>query len=212
MELRFTIHNQRLRCLSSDICVEGSRDYLTATFETSEAWRDHVITVFFQHNDDDTAIARILPETLTCEVPAQVIKSGVLHIWARGDKDTQTIPTNKVTFTIYSTGPLQPETDVDGTPDVYNQILMIMQESVEASNAAIQRADEAIEIARRAEELAQNGSGGTSFTTDETLLLDKDGVLRVNTAHVVEANNTLPVTSAAVHVVVGNINALLETI
>lgn len=54
-------------------------------------------------------------------------------------------------------------------------------------------------------------NAGTSFSTDETLTL-KDGVLRVNTAAVVEADNTLPVTSAAVHVTVGNIEALLETI
>lgn len=52
---------------------------------------------------------------------------------------------------------------------------------------------------------------GTTFTTDETLTLE-NGVLSVNTATEVEADNTLPVTSAAVYTEVGNINALLETI
>jgi hypothetical protein len=61
-------------------------------------------------------------------------------------------------------------------------------------------------------ELCENGGGGgVSFTTDETLTL-KDGVLSVNTADVVAADNTLPVTSAAVQVAVGNIDALLQTI
>lgn len=55
------------------------------------------------------------------------------------------------------------------------------------------------------------GSGGTSFTTDETLTL-ANGVLKVNTATEVAKDNTLPVTSAAVNVVVGNIEVLLETI
>lgn len=54
-------------------------------------------------------------------------------------------------------------------------------------------------------------NAGTSFETDDTLTL-KDGVLKVNTANVVEEDNTLPVTSAAVHVTVGNIEALLEII
>lgn len=54
-------------------------------------------------------------------------------------------------------------------------------------------------------------AGGSDFTTDETLKM-KNGVLSVNTAHDVEQDNTLPVTSAAVYVEVGNINALLETI
>ena len=56
-----------------------------------------------------------------------------------------------------------------------------------------------------------SGGGGTSFTTDETLTLE-NGVLSVNTADAVEADNTLPITSAAVQTTVGNINALLETI
>lgn len=54
--------------------------------------------------------------------------------------------------------------------------------------------------------------GGIDFTTDETLVLDENNVLRVNTTDVVAADNTLPITSAGVQTVVGNINALLETI
>lgn len=54
-------------------------------------------------------------------------------------------------------------------------------------------------------------NGGISFTTDETLSLE-NGVLKVNTAKEVQKDNTLPVTSAAVDTVVGNINILLETI
>ena len=52
---------------------------------------------------------------------------------------------------------------------------------------------------------------GIYFETDETLTLE-DGILSVNTADVVEEDNTLPVTSAAVYAEVGNINALLATI
>lgn len=55
------------------------------------------------------------------------------------------------------------------------------------------------------------GGGGTAFKTDATLSL-KNGILSVNTAEIVEEDNTLPVTSAAVYTEVGNINALLETI
>lgn len=53
--------------------------------------------------------------------------------------------------------------------------------------------------------------GGGELITDETLKME-NGVLSVNTAGDVEQDNTLPVTSAAVFVEVGNINALLETI
>ena len=53
--------------------------------------------------------------------------------------------------------------------------------------------------------------GGVQFTTDETLSL-KDGVLSVNTAQQPEPDNTLPITSAAVHTTVGNIEIILQTI
>lgn len=52
---------------------------------------------------------------------------------------------------------------------------------------------------------------GVAFEVDETLTL-RDGILSVNTADAVEADNTLPITSAAVNETVGNINALLATI
>lgn len=59
------------------------------------------------------------------------------------------------------------------------------------------------------EYLAETGAVG--FETDETLTL-KDGILSVNTAKAAEADNTLPITSAAVHTQLGNIEVLLKTI
>lgn len=61
------------------------------------------------------------------------------------------------------------------------------------------------------EVLSKGGGGGMTFTTDDTLLLE-NGVLRVNTANSVEQDNSLPITSAAVHTTVGNIEILLSTI
>lgn len=62
-----------------------------------------------------------------------------------------------------------------------------------------------------AEYLETHPVGGVQFETDETLSL-VNGVLSVNTADAVEEDNTLPVTSAAVQTVVGNIEVLLKTI
>ena len=57
----------------------------------------------------------------------------------------------------------------------------------------------------------QDSKGGVNFKLDETLRLE-DGVLKVNTAKKVEKDNTLPVTSAAVHTTVGNIEVLLAAL
>ena len=52
----------------------------------------------------------------------------------------------------------------------------------------------------------------TSLKIDERTLSFTNGVLSVNTTEQVEQDNTLPITSAAVYTVVGNIEILLGTI
>lgn len=60
--------------------------------------------------------------------------------------------------------------------------------------------------------LKEAAESGVEFTTDETLTLTPTGVLKVNTATEPQADNTLPITAAAVHATVGNIEILLGTI
>lgn len=55
------------------------------------------------------------------------------------------------------------------------------------------------------------GSESAAIKTDDSLSYE-NGILSVNTADKVEEDNTLPITAAAVHAVVGNIEILLETI
>ena len=57
------------------------------------------------------------------------------------------------------------------------------------------------------------GSGGGGYQIGSGLKLDAEtNTLSVDTAEIVEKDNTKPVTSAAVYTEVGNINALLATI
>lgn len=101
------------------------------------------------------------------------------------------------------------------TPAVLNAVLaqgpVVMNDYVFTVHES---ADEYIFTVRRGSEtqnIVMPKGGGVAFETDETLSLN-DGILSVNTADEPEADNTLPITSAAVHTTVGNINALLETI
>ena len=62
-------------------------------------------------------------------------------------------------------------------------------------------------------EVRQTGGGGTAYTIGHGITLDAEtNTLSVDTADKMEQDNTLPITSAAVYVEVGNINALLKTI
>lgn len=51
-----------------------------------------------------------------------------------------------------------------------------------------------------------------AIALDDTLAFSEGGVLSVNTADEPEADNTRPITAAAVHTTVGNIEVLLGTI
>lgn len=95
----------------------------------------------------------------------------------------------------------------DPPPEVYNQIMELLN-TIAENKVTDEQVQEAVN-----NYLDENPiDTGVNFTTDETLSLSDDGILSVNTADDVEQDNTLPVTSAAVYVEVGNINALLETI
>ena len=53
---------------------------------------------------------------------------------------------------------------------------------------------------------------GGSFSHGHALTWDEQGRLAVQVADTAEADNTLPITAAAVHTELGNIEILLETI
>lgn len=61
------------------------------------------------------------------------------------------------------------------------------------------------------EEISAGSSGGVNFDVDGTLKLE-NGILSVNTTNDIEQDNTLPITSAGVYDIVGNIETLLKTI
>lgn len=80
----------------------------------------------------------------------------------------------------------------DPTDDVYNQIM----EKLNALDGATPATAEKLGMVR----------------IGENLKITKDGVLSVDTANAVEQDNTKPITSAAVHVEIGNIEVLLAAL
>lgn len=92
----------------------------------------------------------------------------------------------------------------DPPEDIYNQLIDRLN-AIEKATVSPEAIEKAV-----SEYLEENPV--QSFTTDETLTLSTENILSVNRAFSVEQDNTLPVTAAAVHETVGNINALLATI
>ena len=151
MDVLFSVTGQRLRCHSTAVYVEGSREYLFAQFTINDEWKGKTITATFSHTDVEEPVSVILDDTLCCAFPAKLLISGELSVWLRGD-DEQVITTNKTALTIYSTGTMPEIEDVE---DQYHQMIDVMRNTQELANAAVYHADGAAESAGMAELAAE---------------------------------------------------------
>ena len=88
-----------------------------------------------------------------------------------------------------------------------DEATLVAEDGASAYDIAVKKGFEGTE-----EEWLESLKGGINFTTDETLNLNEEGILSVNTADTPEADNTLPITARAVYKELGNIEALLNTI
>lgn len=102
----------------------------------------------------------------------------------------------------------------DPTPDVYQQIMALLEDikQGEVSPEDIQKAvDNYLTENPVRVDIATTEKAGI-VTVGKNLSITKDGVLSVDTTDNAEQDNTKPITSAGVNLVVGNINALLAII
>lgn len=90
--------------------------------------------------------------------------------------------------------------------DVYNQIISMIDDLKQNGVTSDQ-------IASAVEEYFVKNPISAGYVIGNGLKLDEEtNTLSVDAATEAEPDNTLPITSAAVHATIGNINALLETI
>lgn len=102
----------------------------------------------------------------------------------------------------------------DPTPDVYQQIMALLEDikKGEVSPEDIQKAvDNYLTENPISVDIATTEKAGI-VTVGKNLSITKDGVLSVDTTDSAEQDNTKPITSAGVNLVVGNINAILAII
>ena len=102
----------------------------------------------------------------------------------------------------------------DPTPDVYQQIIAMLEDikKGEVSPEDIQKAvDNYLTENPISVDIATTEKAGI-VAVGKNLSITKDGVLSVDTTDNAEQDNTKPITSAGVNLVVGNINAILAII
>ena len=140
------------------------------------------------------------------------LTAGDWRVWLVGNsaRDGDVIPritTNMAHISVAPTG------GTEGNPFPATPPTVEEQLRADMGNLADLTTEDKSSLVAARNEVRQTGGGGTAYTIGHGLKLDaKTNTLSVDTADKMEQDNTLPITSAAVYVEVGNINALLKTI
>ena len=140
------------------------------------------------------------------------LTAGDWRVWLVGNsaRDGDVIPritTNIAHISVAPTG------GTEGSPFPATPPTVEEQLRADMGNLADLTTEDKSSLVAAINEVRRTGGGGTAYTIGHGLKLDaKTNTLSVDTADKMEQDNTLPITSAAVYVEVGNINALLKTI
>ena len=140
------------------------------------------------------------------------LTAGDWRVWLVGNsaRDGDVIPritTNIAHIIVAPTG------GTEGSPFPATPPTLEEQLRADMGNLADLTTEDKSSLVAAINEVRQTGGGGTAYTIGHGLKLDAEtNTLSVDTADKMEQDNTLPITSAAVYVEVGNINALLKTI
>lgn len=195
--------------------ISHNSDYV-AKFEFDEEWRDKVKTVYFVC--EDGSYQAVVMSGNSCDVPMMAGEHRRIFVGVQAgsaEKPSVLKTTRpcclkvKDSIADYLGQPIP-----DPTPDVYQQIMALLEDikQGEVSPEDIQKAvDNYLTENPVRVDIATTEKAGI-VTVGKNLSITKDGVLSVDTTNDAEQDNTKPITSAGVNLVVGNINALLAII
>lgn len=187
-----------------------------------EGWDGRTITAIFHGAHAQTGTTVLVGEDGLVAVPPEATENpGYGTVTFVGvDTDSQRISVD-VPYIVLSHAPATGQTP-DPTPDQWQQFVAQVQADADRAEAAAAKlpdpapVDAGKSVVAQSDgtyglALIQGGGGGGGYQIGDGLKV-VDGKLCVDTATRVEADNTRPVTSAAVHVELGNVEALLASI
>lgn len=193
--------------------VAGTVGEYTARFAFDADWDGYQRTAVFSCN---TVEREQLLTDDACIVPWEVlIANGYLHVGvygAKGDSRLPTVWTARRLFVNPGAGPTQEASEP--SPTLVEQLL------AKIGNMDSLKTEDKSSLVAAINEVKETGGGGSgggesgpSYKIGSGLRLDeKTNTLSVDTADKAEQDNTKPITSAAVYMEVGNIEALLAAL
>lgn len=221
MIIRLKVFEQTLSIADTkSVPRKGSKDYLALQFLFSSDWKDLNKVCYLQHGEVSQPIDVV--DGLV-EVPEWFTEQDSFDVTLFGKGGSQEVPTNVVSLRLEKSNTLWEQDAPDPQPSWLAKIIDLNNHPPVPGNNGywlLWDTDRGAYIESDLP-LPEVSSGGGSWsqisgkpfdTIDGNTLVNRSGALCVNTTDNAEQDNTRPITSSGVHVICGNINALLQAI
>ena len=221
MIIRLKVFEQTLSIADTkSVPRKGSKDYLALQFLFSSDWKDLNKVCYLQKGDVSQPIDVI--DNLV-DVPEWFTEQDSFDVTLFGKSGNQEVPTNVVALQLEKSNTLWEQDAPVPQPSWLAKIIDLNNHPpVPGNNGYWLLWDTGrgayVESDLPLPEVSGGGgswsqiSGKPFDTIDGNTLVNRSGTLYVNTTDNAEQDNTRPITSSGVHVICGNINALLQAI
>ena len=223
MIIRLKVFEQTLSIVDTkSVPRKGSKDYLALQFLFSSDWKDLDKLCYLQHGEVSLPIDVV--DNLV-EVPEWFTEQDSFDVTLFGKGGSQEVPTNVVSLRLEKSNTLWEQDAPEPQPSWLAKVIDLNNHPPVPGNKGYWMLwdtdkGEYVESDLPLPEVSSGGSGGSwsqisdkPFNTiDGSTLVNRSGTLCVNTTDDAEQDNTRPITSSGVHVICGNINALLQAI
>ena len=221
MIIRLKVFEQTLSIVETkSVPRKGSKDYLVLHFMFSSDWKDLNKVCYLQHGEVSQPIDVV--DGLV-EVPEWFTEQDSFDVTLFGKGGSQEVPTNVVSLRLEKSNTLWEQDAPEPQPSWLAKIIDLNNHPpIPGDNGYWMLWDtDSGAYVESDLPLPEVSSGGGSWsqisdkpfnTIDGSTLVSRSGTLCVNTTDDAEQDNTRPITSSGVHVICGNINALLQAI
>ena len=221
MIIRLKVFEQTLSIVDTkSVPRKGSKDYLGLQFTFSSDWKDLDKLCYLQHGEVSQPIDVV--DGLV-DVPEWFTEQDSFDVTLFGKNGNQEVPTNVVSLRLEKSNTLWEQDAPEPQPSWLAKVIDLNNHPpIPGNNGYWMLWDtdkgEYVESDLPLPEVSSGGgswsqiSGKPFDTIDGNTLVNRSGTLCVNTTDNAEQDNTRPITSSGVHVICGNINALLQAI
>ena len=221
MIIRVKVSEQTLSIVNTkSVPRKGSKEYLLLQFLFSSDWNDLDKVCYLQKGDVSQPIDVV---DGIVEVPEWFTEQDSFDVTLFGKSGNQEVPTNVVALQLEKSNTLWQKDAPEPQPSWLAKIIDLNNHPPVPGNNGywlLWDTDSGAYVESDLP-LPEVSSGGGSWnqisdkpfnTIDGNTLVNRSGTLYVNTTDNAEQDNTRPITSSGVHVICGNINALLQAI